>query len=221
MVEIDHLFVFVEPAGPQIAALQRLGLVETYRRRHAGQGTANACYAFDNLYLELLWITDEREVRSPAIRRTGLYERSNWASGDASPFGIAWRETPGGTRFDMQTWDFTPPYLPAGLAISVSVDSDDPRQPFLFRSPGHSAPADWPADRRGDLQSRAGLGAVTGITLVMPTSAPIGPGLLRLQEQTILTVRQGDQRFATALLEVGKTDGSGHSTIILPACTLA
>jgi hypothetical protein len=48
-LEIDHLFVFIEPDGPEIEALRRLGLVETYRRAHPGQGTANVCFAFDNL----------------------------------------------------------------------------------------------------------------------------------------------------------------------------
>ena len=218
---VDHIFVFVDPAGPQIAALERIGLVETYRRRHPGQGTANVCYGFDNLYLELLWVTDEREVRSPAIRRTGLYERAQWSAGGTCPFGIAWRETSGGADFGLPTWDFTPPYLPEGMTIPVSADSDDPHQPFLFRSPGTSAPVDWPADRRGDLQSRAGLGAVAGITLVMPASVAIGPGLYRLQEQTILTVRQGDQPAATALLEISKTDGSGQVTITLPNCAVS
>ena len=218
-MEIDHIFVFVDPEGPQIAALERIGLVETYRRHHPGQGTANVCYGFDNLYLELLWVTDARDVRSPPIRRTGLYERSRWPVDGTCPFGIAWREMPGSAPFDLPTWDFKPPYLPAGMVIPVSVDSDDPRQPLLFRSPGTAAPVDWPADRRGDLQSRAGLGAVETVTLVMPTSVAIGPGLRRVRAQTILDVRQADQPFATAFLTVGKTDGSAPVTIALPDCT--
>lgn len=219
-MEIDHLFLFIDPGGPQIAALERTGLVETYRRQHPGQGTANVCYCFDNLYLELLWVTDQQAVRSPPIRRTGLYERSRWAVDDTCPFGIAWRETPGGTRFGLPTWDFIPPYLPAGMTIPVSTDSDDPHQPFMFRSPGTSAPADWPADRRGDLQSRAGLGAVECITLAMPTSVPIAPGLRHLQERTILAIRQNDQPTAAASLAVRRSDGAGQVNITLPACTV-
>lgn len=65
-LEIDHVFLFIEPGGPEIDALQRLGFTETYRRAHPGQGTANVCFAFDNLYLELLWLTSEAEARSPA-----------------------------------------------------------------------------------------------------------------------------------------------------------
>ena len=36
-MEIDHLFVFVEPDGAELAYLNSLGLVETYRRAHPGQ----------------------------------------------------------------------------------------------------------------------------------------------------------------------------------------
>ena len=61
---VDHLFLLIEPDGPEIEALRHLGLTETYRRTHPGQGTANACFAFDNLYLELLWLTREAEARS-------------------------------------------------------------------------------------------------------------------------------------------------------------
>ena len=89
--EIDHVFLFVQPDGPEIGALRRLGLTETYRRAHPGQGTANVCFAFDNLFLELLWLTSETEARSPAIARTRLWDRSRWSASGTSPFGIALR----------------------------------------------------------------------------------------------------------------------------------
>ncbi|MBT9552194.1 MAG: hypothetical protein IV088_15200 [Hydrogenophaga sp.] len=38
---IDHVFIFIERDGPEIDALKRLGLTETHRRAHPGQGTAN------------------------------------------------------------------------------------------------------------------------------------------------------------------------------------
>ena len=55
-IELDHLLVFVEPAeaapgGAVFERLAALGLEPSFARRHAGQGTANLCYAFDNAYL--------------------------------------------------------------------------------------------------------------------------------------------------------------------------
>jgi hypothetical protein len=66
-LKIDHLFMFIESDGPEIDALRRQGFTETYRRAHPGQGTAKVCFAFDNLYLELLWLTSEAEARSGSL----------------------------------------------------------------------------------------------------------------------------------------------------------
>ena len=62
-MDLDHIFFFVGPDAPEIARMADLGFAETYRRVHRGQGTQNVCYAFDNLYLELLWIRDVDEAR--------------------------------------------------------------------------------------------------------------------------------------------------------------
>ena len=129
---IDHIYMSIEPRGPEIDYFASLGLVETYRRTHPGQGTENVCYAFDNLFLELLWITDTSAVRSPSVQRTGLYERSLWRTNGACPFGIAWRRSPADKHFAPPTWHYAPPYLPAGITIPIATASDDPRQPLLF-----------------------------------------------------------------------------------------
>ncbi|MBK8213640.1 MAG: VOC family protein [Myxococcales bacterium] len=50
-MELDHLFVFVDGPSEAEEALTLLGLDETYRRVHPGQGTANVCCAFDDAYL--------------------------------------------------------------------------------------------------------------------------------------------------------------------------
>ena len=170
---IDHVFMFVEADGPEIALLEATGLVETYRRVHPGQGTRNVCYCFDNLFLELLWVDDPDAARSDPIKRTGLYERSLWRTNGACPFGIAWRQSSTHPTMTVPTWAFTPPYLPDGVSITVATDGDDAGQPMMFESPGSTAPADWPPEKRGALQHGAGLGAVREIALMMPpASAP-------------------------------------------------
>jgi hypothetical protein len=174
---IDHLFMFVEADGPEIAHLGSLGLIETYRRTHSGQGTQNVCYCFDNLYLELLWVNDADAVRNDGIKRTGLYERSLWRVNGNCPFGIALRRSPVDPVSLFSTWEFKPPYLPQGVAIAVATDSDDPAQPMIFLSPGSTPPLEWPADRRGSLQHSLGLGAVTEVTLTMPKHVTLGDAL--------------------------------------------
>ena len=56
-VELDHVFVVVEPGGvDEIAALWWAGLIVDERvARHAGQGTASVAVIFENAYLELIW----------------------------------------------------------------------------------------------------------------------------------------------------------------------
>ena len=172
MAMIDHIFMLIDPGGPEIAQMRELGLLETYRRSHPGQGTRNVCYCFDNMFLELLWVDDPNAALSPTIGRTGLYDRSLWRSQDVCPFGIAWRSTASGVEPAISTWAFTAPYLPAGVVIEVAEDSDDVRQPMMFRSPGSAPPIDWPPEKHGGLQHGCGLGGVQEIKLTMPAWAP-------------------------------------------------
>ncbi len=172
---IDHLFMFIEPGGPEIDALKRLGLQETYRRAHPGQGTANMCFAFDNLYLELLWLTSEAEARSQAIERTRLWERSQWRTLGTCPFGIAFRGDLASAG--VPTWDYRPPYLPDGMAIPVATVSDDPALPMVFVSPGQERPVEWPPARRGTLQQSGGWGEVLWVDIGLPPRAAAAPPL--------------------------------------------
>jgi hypothetical protein len=190
---IDHIFMFIEPDGPEIRQMTELGLVETYRRVHPGQGTSNVCYCFDNMFFELLWIDEPDAALSAAIRRTGLYDRSLWKSVDVCRFGIAWRASSSGTEPTISTWAFSPPYLPKDMTIAVAEDGDDPRQPMMFRSPGSAPPTDWPFEKRGSLQRDAGLGAVSEISLTVPSWAPPSDALKNIAAncQPEILLKQG------------------------------
>lgn len=151
-VVLDHVFVMAPPGGGRLLTrLVELGLVETYRRSHPGQGTANACFAFDNAFLEILWIEDAHQTRSPDITRCRFESRA--LGRRDHPIGIAWRGP-----LAVDTWSFRPPYLPAsGEAIQVAADSDRIGMPMLFTSPGTTAPMEWAPSRQGALQTAAGL----------------------------------------------------------------
>lgn len=213
-LEIDHLFMFIEPGGPEIEALQRLGLTETYRRAHPGQGTANACFAFDNLYLELLWLTSKVEARSPAIERTRLWERSQWRTLGTCPFGIAFRGDLASAG--VPTWDYRPPYLPPGVSIQVATDSDDPTQPMLFSFPGSTAPDHWPAERRGRLQRDAGWGEAGGVVLRLAAGVAPCAALVALGGAAGIELLRGEGSAHGVSLELLGVEGLLARTLVMP-----
>ena len=215
-IAIDHVFVLRKHGDPLPPAVREHRLTEQYRREHPGQGTANVCFAFDNFYLELLWIHDVTEAASTGIRRIGLLERSRWMTDGGCPFGIAWRGGDEGRTLAVPCWDFRPPYLPPDRAIRVAVDSDDTRQPMLFESPGHSSPLEWPSERRGTLQHDSDLGSVTRITLTLANRTLPAAALAQLAENSILTVIQGT-RPALELAVTRRSNDSSERIRIEPS----
>lgn len=217
-MEIDHLFVFIQPDGPEIQALQSLGLRETYRRKHVGQGTENVCFAFDNLYLELLWLTSEQEATSDAIRRTQLFERSRWRTLGSCPFGIAWRDGSDEERKHLETWRYQPPYLPPTLAIEVATDSDDAAQPMMFTFPGSVSPQSWPPERRGTLQHEGNLAAVSALELTQPAAPGRALRAIARHASPAFTLVQGPEHGLSLTIEA--LDGRGQQRLWLPGCRL-
>ncbi len=212
---LDHIFVFVPPDAPnERQHLANLGLTETYQRAHPGQGTANVCYAFENAFLELLWLTDPQEAASAPIARTALAQRGQWRRNNASPFGIAWRLPPGHHTQPVPTWHYRPPYLPGDMSIHMAIGSQDPQHPLLFASPGKNAPSQWPAQRQQNLQRSGGFTRIKGLTLhnspgFEPLDALATLGLVRLAPA---------QPQPKLVVHLGRTDGTVVD-LELPSCT--
>ena len=132
---MDHAFIGCTTGAPQGNALLRLGFVEGSGNTHAGQGTANRRFFFENFMLELVWVTDPAEVQNERTRRTRLWERCQHQDSQVSPFGIIFRPTrtpPAVPPF--ATWSYTPVYLPPGLAMQVA-DGTTLFEPELFYLP--------------------------------------------------------------------------------------
>ncbi len=156
-MDLDHVFVFVDDGPAAERAAVAAGLAPTHRRRHAGQGTETVCFGFANAYLELIWVADHDEITAPAVRRTGLWPRSQWRSTGACPFGACLR---GVAPFP--TWTYGVPF-PPGVTVEVAADSDNAAHPLLFAFPGVGAPpfTDQPLGR-----------AITGVALAYPGATP-------------------------------------------------
>lgn len=204
-----HVFVFVDDRAAALAALASCGLAESFRRVHEGQGTANICACFDNAYLELLWPEDQGALASVSVARTRLAERSRWRDTGASPFGIGLRG-----RIPFPTWEYRPPYLPDGAGIAIALGSEDPRQPFLFRSPVEARPDQWSDGLAGARQSAAGLAEITGLYLELPVGAT--PALRNMVDRGVLTLKPAVRH--RMLMTISRTDG-GKRILSLPDFT--
>ncbi len=132
-MELDHVFLLCNSGAPEADALLRLGIREGSRNTHPGQGTACRRFFFADAYLELLWVDDEAEAGRDAVKRTRLLDRWALRRAGACPFGVILRPSVDSaeTRPTFPTWRYTPPYLPAGLAIDVA-DATPLAEPAVF-----------------------------------------------------------------------------------------
>jgi hypothetical protein len=139
-LELDHVFVAVQPDAPQIAQLAAAGFQTAETREHVGQGTASSGVFFENAYVEFIWLLDRREAESAAIRRTRLAERLDPKT-TASPFGCGLRgHDLADEPLPFATWDYRAPYLPEGVSIPMGDNSGCLAEPLLFHLPWKDGP---------------------------------------------------------------------------------
>ena len=178
-LEIDHLIVCCDPGAPEAEALIAAGLIEGSSNVHAGQGSANRRFFFENAYLELLWIDDPAQAKREPVRRTRLWER--WLRRDASacPFGIAFRpsDPAAETLPPFPTWAYHAPYLPAQVSIGIALATPLAEPEFLYLT--FATRPD--AKRREPIEHPAGLRRLTGVRVGLPSSArPVARGAKQL-----------------------------------------
>jgi len=131
-------------------------------------------------------------------------ERSEWRSLGTAPLGISWRCE---TDERIKTWSFHPPYMPSNIGIEVSVDGDDPHQPMMFRSPGKTAPIDWPLDQRGNLQSAAGLRKIVKAIVSHPNQFRPGECLSYLADRLPIELRRSEGPMWKLSIVIETADG--------------
>lgn len=93
LLEVDRVFVYTTAKGEVISALEEIGFnCPNCLVRNAKRGTISHIVFFENAYLELLWIEDEKTVEQcEAQRDIRIVARSHWQQTGASPFGLGLR----------------------------------------------------------------------------------------------------------------------------------
>ncbi len=134
-MEIHHIFIFSNSNGSEAEELIKLGFSEGSSRVHPGQGTTNRKFYFENFFLEVLWVIDEGEIRSAQTASTKLWERSQYANNEYSPYGLCLVNSKDTNPLFKQSQIYQPSYLPEGLTIDIITNEANPQLPWTFRLP--------------------------------------------------------------------------------------
>lgn len=118
-LELDHVFILVEPEAKVAERLIEQGFQEGPRNTHPGQGTANRRVYFTNGMLEFLWIQDADEAKNGPGRDLRFPERN--ADPAASPFGVIFlpRKDNASTDMPFPGWHYQPAYFPLPKGFHV------------------------------------------------------------------------------------------------------
>ena len=184
--ELDHVLVWVGPGAPEAERLIAFGLTEGSRNVHAGQGTANRRFFFENAMLELIWVRDEAEAQGPPGARLGTRERWRHRETGASPFGLCLRRRAEAATPPFETWPYRPAYLPAGVAIDMAATSLLTREPLIFLAPGRRPEAASRAAGQPVVHA-AGLREVSAVRIGVPGAEPLSPTLRAVEATGVAT----------------------------------
>lgn len=195
LLEVDHIFVHIKGAA-SASILQELGLnCSNHLVRRVEQGTASKIIFFENAYLELIWIEDERAAKKQAVR-TGIntLARVHWQHTGASPFGI-------GLRGKADTVELIPqPYwaewMRSDMFISFAADNlASVEEPICFVIPDFIALTTW-LDRCCEAHQQLishplGVRKLTGVKVIISTNKQLTNAVSLLCLHGVVAIERG------------------------------
>jgi hypothetical protein len=134
-LELDHVFILVEPGAQAVDRLLEQGFQEGSRNTHPGQGTANRRIYFANGMLEFLWVRDAKEAHTGPGRDLQLPARAE--NPNASPFGVILvpRQIVISQERPFPGWHYQPDYFPAPKGFHVGTNAKNVLEPLCFYFP--------------------------------------------------------------------------------------
>lgn len=208
--ELDHVFIFVEHGAPEAQALIDMGLIEGPANVHPGQGTANRRFFFSNMMLELLWVSNEEEVKRPVTQPTMFWQRWNGRGMTTSPFGIIVQNSAEKIPFDH--WHYSPDYLPEGTSFAVADNADKLVEPMIF-----IMPSVLKKTGAHPLPKQPRFHSVTSIALQVPPPGSDSPILSQLHVAPNIRCIPGEQHLMEIVFDQG---GQGEVKDFRPALPL-
>lgn len=208
-LELDHVFIFVSEGAPEADKLVEFGFSEGEPNVHPGQGTSNRRFFFNNMMLELLWVSNADEAKSELTGPVLLWERWNGRK-NTSPFGLVFRSEDGDVPF--RGWEYKPEYLPDGFSLLVGNNAPLLNEPIIFKMPDGWRPAPVKNSR-----CRSGFNNVSSLCVKMPQASPVSSALKSIGALDMLSFSQSDRH----VMEIGfDGENRGRSKDFFPELPL-
>lgn len=132
---IDHIFILTDDSGKIADELVDFGFTEGSNHIHAGQGTTNRKFYFENFFLEILWVHNIKELKSKQTKPTGLWRRAEFNTTHFTPFGLCMVHSEETDVLFKNALKYQPDYFPEGMLIDILKNEQQPCLPWTFRLP--------------------------------------------------------------------------------------
>ncbi|HEX8676639.1 MAG TPA: VOC family protein, partial [Segetibacter sp.] len=161
-MDIDHIFIFTDDHGKIADELVLFGLTEGSSRVHQGQGTTNRTFSFENFFLEILWVHDEKEIRSNLVNPTGLWTRANYKTNNYSPFGLCVVNNDETNKLFEGGLKYQPEYFSTSMTFDILPNKNHPDLPWTFRLP-------FKGERKRETKSKVHRNGIKKLTKIQFT----------------------------------------------------
>ncbi len=201
-LELDHVFILVEPEARVADLLIAKGFQEGTPNHHPGQGTANRRFNFTNGMLEFIWVRDAEEAVNGSGRDLRFPDRATDPT--ASPFGVILRQKDSSSLESSEMlfngWTYQPSYFPPPKAFHVGANSQNISEPLCIYVP-FSLPQSL--TNRGEINSSF---AISNVCIHTP-SADTEEVLNAVNKADRLLIQHGKEHLMEIVLndrEMGK-----------------
>lgn len=188
---VDHVYVWVSKAAPEMQILRDIGLQPKEKITvHTGQGSASQVVYFQNMYLELVWIEDEQEL-AEHLAGGGIAApvRETWKETGVSPFGIGLHyRTPDSDHLPIETLRHQESWMPDDSYIEA-ISQRSPYTPLSFILHGSLA---YSESRMGDMRHPLGVEQLTGLQITVTTLENPDSLMSYLSENKDIIIKQGE-----------------------------
>lgn len=226
LLEVDHLLICALEEGIGVSILQEFGLhCSNQIVQHVGQGTASTILFFENAYIELLWVKDEKIAKQQA-RQPGLapLTRARWQQTGASPFGVGLRFKPIPTHLRRRrARKYRTECVFEGMSVSLAAENlANLDEPLCFVVPEAIAFTNW-LDHSSEAHRRLishplGIKKLTGVKITVDSDKELTNAVSILKDNGVIAVERGTSPLLELTFDSGLKEKVFDARPILPIC---